>query len=83
MGFIDSNGNYYEGMKAHKSHIEVPERPHGDFINPLYYSWDGEKWVENTAAKKADEDLVALDKMIQDEIKEIAIKSLKDKGLIS
>lgn len=76
MGFIDSDGNYYEGIKAHKSHVEVPERP------SVYHNWDGKDWVEDTAKKSQDGDLVALDKMIQDEIKEIAINSLKSKGLI-
>lgn len=76
MGFIDNGGNYYEGMKAHKSHLEVPERP------SLYHAWDGNDWVEDTAKKQADDDLILLDKLIQEEIKSLAIESLMAKGKI-
>lgn len=76
MGFIDSGGNYYGGMKAHKSHREVPDRP------SIYHSWDGKDWVEDTEKKKADEDAEKLESDIQTEMRTLAIDSLKAKGKI-
>jgi hypothetical protein len=76
MGFIDSGGNYYEGMKAHKSHIEVPERP------SMYHNWDGKDWIEDTATMQAEKDLTDLEEMIKIELREIALASLREKGKI-
>ena len=51
--FIDKNGkylgNFIDGALPNIEHIEVPERP------DQYHTWDGTKWVEDTAAKEAAE----------------------------
>lgn len=39
--FIDGSGRYYEGDKAHHTHIEVPMRP-----SP-YHSWRNRQWEFN------------------------------------
>jgi hypothetical protein len=74
MGFIDTAGNYYEGMRAHKVHQEVPERP------SIYHNWDGKDWIEDTVKKQADEDAAALDKAIKDELVVLATASMTEKA---
>ena len=71
-----SSGNVYCGDRLSPAHKEIPPPP------GTYNVWDGEKWVEDTAKKQADEDLILLDKMIQEEIKLLAVESLKAKGTI-
>lgn len=39
--YIDPQGRYYEGDRAHALDTEVPQRPDAT------YDWDGTQWVEN------------------------------------
>lgn len=74
--WMTKSGGVYCGDRLSPSHVEIPTKP------GVFYNWDGEKWVEDTKAKDDFESAEALEAMIKEEIRVIAIDSLKSKGKI-
>jgi len=66
------SGTVYGGDRLSPSHKEVVAPP------AAFHVWDGAKWVEDLDAKNA----VDLEQMIKDEMRTLAIDSLKAKGKI-
>jgi hypothetical protein len=65
MGYIDSQGNYYEGDRQGDDQ-SVPQRPSS------MHDWDGSAWVENRERKAA---------AIQAEIDRLERESLMNRGV--
>ena len=69
-GFIDSNGNYYEGDKVVWTDKEVPQRPDST------YKWNGKEWVIADEIIKAQEVDRAKTKLIEIDLK--SIRSIRE-----
>lgn len=77
--FLNELGFYYSARtRGFIGDIEVPMKPNE------YCTWDGKNWIEDTAKKQADEAAtakeLAKEALIEEELRTMAIDSLKAKG---